>query len=149
MGISKEKKDQRSKEEDRFFDEAHADWQKFGEAGNSNFLRVFQNTKPFFVCFLGLDYPVLMRERDRRIELAEDGEGEEQEEELLCSCCCCCVVVGESEVERGSVLMMVATERTDEASRILCCCCCCCCGGGSLLITTPSILLIRLREAGR
>jgi len=94
------------------------------------------NTTPF-----GLDYPVLMRERDRRIELAEDGEGEEQEEELLCSCCCCVV---ESEL-RGSVLMMVATDRTEDASRILCCCCC----GGVSLITTPSMLLIRLREAGR
>lgn len=71
----------------------------------------------------GLPPPVLMRERDRRIELAEDGEGEEQEEEELC--CCCCwrgVVVGESEL-RGSVLMMVATDRTEDANRILCCCC--------------------------
>lgn len=72
----------------------------------------------------GLPPPVLMRERDRRIELAEDGEGEEQEEEELCCCCCCWrgVVVGESEL-RGSVLMMVATDRTEDANRILCCCC--------------------------
>ena len=55
-----------------------------------------------------LSYPVLMRERERRIELA-DGE----------------LTRGGLESDRGSVLMMVATDRTDDARRILCCCCCC------------------------
>jgi hypothetical protein len=51
VGISKEKKDQRSKEEDRFFDEAHADWQKFGEAGNSNFLGGFSKHQTVLFVF--------------------------------------------------------------------------------------------------